>query len=749
MRLLRGAFRGMALGAVVAALACAAYSSQGLHTGIRLLDPLIGVALVLLSLALVNGILGLVAAVVERVLGLVARHGPARASAVVVRIVRVVRLAGRPSTSAVVGIVLILWATPSSGPLAVLHGLFYFEIPIVGWALAGLLAGAGVTWSRNRPVSSLPGTARRRQALTALALVPALLVGGTVGAWAAMPGFGDPLVHEDPTALARIPPLALPDPSQPGPYRVVAVSYGSGSDTHRPEFGGQAAWKTPTVDASAALPAHDSLTDAYERWYWGFDTAHLPLNALAWYPSDAPGPLPLVLIAHGNHDAEESSDPGYAYLGESLASHGMIVASIDENFLNGDVFFDYGGAEMPVRAWMLLRHAAQFAAWNEQPGHPLAGRVDTQRIALIGHSRGGEAAAAAAMIEDEALPIAGMPATPAGLGIRAVVAIAPCDGMYAGPDAPVSLRDLDYLVLQGAHDGDLPGFSGLGTYHRVTFSGGNHLKVALYSARANHGRFNSVWDFGDAGLSISWLLDRGSMLSPAEQQRLAKTAIGAFLARSLQGTTAYDAFFEEPRSGRAWLPPDVVETHWESSARTVVQDFGGGTRPETSGQTNGFAATGARDPGLRDGSQQGDFAAWLRWTTPATYVVPLDASVATQAADSSSLVFSLAPAGDPPQNMDPVVELRLVDGRSADLRVADVAPIRPLLPAQLWKAAGLGDRYLPGEQHLSPVDRLLQTYRVPLAAFGLGSLRPAAIASIGFRFAGAGEAYLDDIAFDA
>jgi len=353
------------------------------------------------------------------------------------------------------------------------------------------------------------------------------------------------------------------------------------------------------------------------------------------------------------------------------------------------------------------------------------------------------------MIEDEALPIAGMPATPAGLGIRAVVAIAPCDGMYAGPDAPVSLRDVDYLVLQGAHDGDLPGFSGLGTYHRVTFSSGGHLKVALYSERANHGRFNSVWDFGDAGLSISWLLDRGSILSPAEQQRLAKTAIGAFLARSLQGTTAYDAFFEEPRSGRAWLPDDVVETHWESSARTVVEDFDGGTRPDTSGQPIGFAATGARDPGLRDGAEQGDFAAWLRWTTPATYLMPLDPSVAAQAGDSRSLVFSLAPAGDGPEGLDPVIELRMVDGRTAAIRVADVAPVRPLLPAQLWKAPGLGARYLPDEKHASPVDRLLQTYRVPLAAFGPDSLRPSAIASIALRFVGAGEAYLDDLAFEA
>ena len=149
---------------------------------------------------------------------------------------------------------------------------------------------------------------------------------------------------------------------------MVAAAYRSGSDTHRPEFGSRTTWRTPTVDASAALPAHNSLTDAYERWYWGFDTAHLPLNALVWYPSDAPGRLPLVLIVHGNHDAEESSNPGYARLGESLASHGMIAASIDENFLNGDVFFDYGGAEMPVRAWLLLRHAAHSPSGTSSRG---------------------------------------------------------------------------------------------------------------------------------------------------------------------------------------------------------------------------------------------------------------------------------------------------------------------------------------------------------------------------------------------
>ena len=47
------------------------------------------------------------------------------------------------------------------------------------------------------------------------------------------------------------------------------------------------------------------------------------------------GPFPLALIVHGNHSMEDYSDPGYAYLGELLASRGIIMASVDENFING------------------------------------------------------------------------------------------------------------------------------------------------------------------------------------------------------------------------------------------------------------------------------------------------------------------------------------------------------------------------------------------------------------------------------
>ena len=71
------------------------------------------------------------------------------------------------------------------------------------------------------------------------------------------------------------------------------------------------------------------------------------------------GPFPLALFAHGNHDPLENSTPGYLYLCELLASHGIIAATIDVNFLNG---FNFG--ENDGRAIVHLEHVKQFRTWN-------------------------------------------------------------------------------------------------------------------------------------------------------------------------------------------------------------------------------------------------------------------------------------------------------------------------------------------------------------------------------------------------
>jgi len=725
----------------------AAYAGQNL----RLLGP-IGDAVA--SMAVIGAFIGLVLlalVVATRVIGLLlrlmSRVAPRTDRFVHDRALPALRFVRHWSVASTIAIVAMVWLAPEAGPLSIFRSLRTFEIPIGVGALVGLLLGAGQGLRRGLPAG------RRRSALVTAAVVPALVLGMTVGVWAVHPGMGDPIVREDPVSVAVVPTLDLPDPSKPGSHAVITASYGAGDQGPRAEFASEADWTTPTVDASAALPARDALAATMADFQWGFGADALPINGLVWYPADIDEPAPLVLIVHGNHAAGESSDPGYAYLAEHLATHGMIAVSVDENYLNGDAFFDYGGREFGVRAWLLLRHLQQFATWNADGAHPLAGLVDLDRVALIGHSRGGEAAAIAAMLESGSHEVSGLPPAPRGFGIRAVVAIAPSDGMYHGPGSPITLTDLDYLVLQGAHDADLPAFTGMRTYHRVKLTGaGDHLKVALYSQRANHGRFNSVWDTGDAGALASWMLDRGSILSADDQQRLAKTAIGAFLARSLNGETGYDAFFRDPRAGRDWLPDDVVLTHWASSGRvepTVELRPGQPDGPVATG----FEIAGSRDPMLRDRTVIGDASLYLTWSGPASLHVPLEA-VADRIDPTGRLTISLglateAPA-EPVDPLDPLIVLRDAAGTAAELRLADVSPMRPLLPTRLWKLDVLGDRYMPAEKIAWPAERFLQTHAIDLARFidAAPDLDLGTLVSVSIEFDGRGSVYLDDIGFE-
>ncbi len=733
------ALRGAAIGALVVTLAVTAIAAQTFHLLGPLGDAVVGLVIVggpmLLLAAFLRGVGWGVAWLLGRVAGADER------SFVRSRIVPALRVMTHPLVSTSIFVAAVLVFGREDGPLSVFSALVPFEIPIGAGALVGLVAGT----AQGMRIPAARSATRRRAGTVLLAL--AVAFGAAVVTWAAFPGFGDPIVRETPGELAAIPQLDLPDPSAPGPFAVEAATYGSGNDTRRPEYGAGVTWTTPPVDASAAIRRPDGIPGFYADLLWSFDTDALPINGLAWYASDHPEPMPVVLIVHGNHAAGDYSDPGYEYLGRSLASHGMFAVSVDENFLNGDAFYDWGGSEMGVRAWMLLRHLDQLRAWNADAAHPLAGRLDLTRVALIGHSRGGEAAALAAAVEQGDFEIAGMTPAPSGFGIRAVVALAPSAEMYRGAGSPVQLTDIDYLVLQGAHDADLPWYEGLRTYHRVTLTGaGDHLKVAAYSERANHGRFNSGWDIGDAGPLASWMLDRGSMLSAAEQEHLARTMVGAFLARSLQGATGYDAFLRDPRAGRTWLPDDVVLTHWQSSGRVEPVALGATKLEDPALTLNGFDDARLADPQLRNASFQGDRALRVEWSQPATVRLLLDPGTVARLDPDGQFVVSLTSADDSAIE-SPQVVLTDRDGRSASVALG---PLRPQLPTRLWKLDALGARYVPQEAVDWPAERFAQTYAVDLAAFGVHEpdLALSDLATVELRFGGSGAAFVDDLAFE-
>jgi dienelactone hydrolase len=367
--------------------------------------------------------------------------------------------------------------------------------------------------------------------------------------------------------------LAADDPSQSGDYPVRSLTYGSGTDKRRPDFGADVTLTTETVDATPFVKGSEGWQMNLRRWYWGFDFEHFPINGRVWYP-EGEGPFPLVLVVHGNHSMEEHSDPGYAWLGVQLASRGFILVSVDENFFNGS-WGSHLSRENDGRGWMLLRHLDVWRTWNDGDDTPFAGKVDLDRIALIGHSRGGEAAAIAASFNRLArYPDDGTVEIGGGFSIRSVVAIAPSDGQYTPADRPTPLENLSYLTIQGGHDADVSSFAGARQWRRLRFTEeGDFFKASVWSYRSNHGQFNTVWGDDDWGWPFTLLLNRKPLLTGDEQRRLGGVVIGAFLEATLHDRNEYRALFRDLRTASDWLPEEYYVTRYQDPGYTFLADF--------------------------------------------------------------------------------------------------------------------------------------------------------------------------------
>ena len=242
--------------------------------------------------------------------------------------------------------------------------------------------------------------------------------------------------------------ITAPNPSEPGSFKVLRMYYGSGNDKQRKEFKDSVTYKTKSIDVSpyaSILPAQV----ADRKDFWGFDLKAAPVNGRVWYP-EGPGPFPLVLVVHGNHTPEDYSDPGYDYLGELLASRGFILASLDENWINGALRGENDG-----RGWVMLKHLEYWKRFNDSTAGPMSHKVDMTKIAVMGHSRGGEAAAVAAAFNTLTYyPDDAKQKFNFHFAIKSVVAIAPVDGQYQPASQYTPLENVNYLLLHGSHDGD-------------------------------------------------------------------------------------------------------------------------------------------------------------------------------------------------------------------------------------------------------------------------------------------------------
>jgi hypothetical protein len=594
----------------------------------------------------------------------------------------------------VVGAVLLLPGSPGGLVIAV---VFLLSGGLVGAAIASL-----------RP----PRVAGRRRVLASCCLGVGVVGLVAVPLWLAVAG-------PEPDHM---------DPGPTGPYAVSTMTYGSGDHRHRAVFGDEVDVVTSSVDGTVFLDNWSGWRGSLRTRYWGFGPDELPRNATVWLP-DRDDPAPLVLIVHGNHPMEAASDEGYGWLAEDLASHGYVVASVDQTFLNLSVTrgFDLGD-ENDARAWLLLEHLRLWEGWQTDPDDHLYGTADLDRVALIGHSRGGEAVAHAALFnqlgrypEDARVPL------DSGYGIDAVIAIAPIDGQYQPAGRRTTLDDVSYLTLHGGRDGDVSSFVGLRQYERTSFSGRTFAaKAAIYLEDANHGQFNTVWGRRDLPGVAGRMLETAALV-PGRAQRLdARTAITAFLDVTLRDEASGLEVLSAPYDP-GWTGTTRLLTRTADSTQTVIADFSEDVDPATATlagttiEAPGFTVWREEPVPLRWGGHDAN-AVVLGWEpnsgSPPTYTIRLPEN--PEAADTSTLVLDIADARSAVEGMeaasDPIgVSVELVDAVGSIERSSLEGGV-PAAPAPRRLRSPLPDPVA------GVVEGMSQTFRLAVPAT-LGELR--------------------------
>ncbi len=325
---------------------------------------------------------------------------------------------------------------------------------------------------------------------------------------------------------------------------------------------------SPTADPSAHVeyPCY-----YYGYWNWDYGGDGVPtVNGKVYWPSNTcqaadgpPNDLPVIVFLHGNGMAYDDHD----YLLSHLARNGFVVCSIQ----NGG--FDGGSNEGRARQAISYLNGMH-AFWG------YSGRL-TNDVVFMGHSRGGEAAVAAARLLAQNPSWAHVP-----YDVEAVVSIAPTDGGGDDSDPKESLDGTmtrSFLAIYGSRDPDVRGIrledpltgpedTAFAIYDRagtessvegLLLPASNLQKAMVFVRGATHRGF----------LDDCTVVDGGA-IGCSSHQDVAKGYVTAFLRWQVDNENDYRAYFD----GTA-VPTKVRIAHVEVSEqfadrpRRVVDNF--------------------------------------------------------------------------------------------------------------------------------------------------------------------------------
>ena len=264
------------------------------------------------------------------------------------------------------------------------------------------------------------------------------------------------------------------------------------------------------------------------------------------------GKLPLAVLVHGHHDhyavtsggvlREMESFRGYRYLQAELARAGIASISVDTNMANAT------GSLIELRADLVLEALKLLKRRTSVSGTVLSDRFNFDRVALMGHSRGGDAVVRVVK-KNRAAPAASR------FGILTVCSLAPTD--LTGGQVPANRMFLDqydlnfYSVLYGALDGDVSGKGGSNSPEGGTgfrhYDRARCQKALVFAERCCHNSFNSVWHADGLESGVRSVdrdrLKGGKLVDETTHQNLAIEYIGTQFKDVLKGTASKTSLF--------------------------------------------------------------------------------------------------------------------------------------------------------------------------------------------------------------